>query len=162
MALKSLQDFLVDELKDLYDAEHQITKALPKMQKVASSDKLKTAFEEHLTQTENQIDRLEQAFEHLGKKATRKHCKGVEGLISEGDELIKEGGDPDTVDAALIAAAQKVEHYEMASYGSARTYAQILGMDEVAELLQATLDEEGATDKKLTQIAKNVNVKAMR
>lgn|SRR5690606_9928976 len=161
MELQNLNDLLLDHLKDLYDAEHQITKALPKMAKAASSPQLKTAFEKHLSETENQIRRLEQVFETMGKKATRKTCKGMKGLIEEGEEILKEDAADDVRDAGLIAAAQKVEHYEIASYGTVRAYAEMLGMDEAADLLQKTLDEEGNTDKKLTQLAESrVNVKA--
>ena len=161
MELQNLNDLLLDHLKDIYDAEHQITKALPKMAKAASSPQLKTAFEKHLSETENQIRRLEQVFETMGKKATRKTCKGMKGLIEEGEEILKEDAADDVRDAGLIAAAQKVEHYEIASYGTVRAYAEMLGMDEAADLLQKTLDEEGNTDKKLTQLAESrVNVKA--
>ncbi|HLU09698.1 MAG TPA: ferritin-like domain-containing protein [Oceanobacillus sp.] len=161
MELQNLNDLLLDHLKDLYDAEHQITKALPKMAKAASSPQLKTAFEKHLSETENQIRRLEQVFETMGKKATRKTCKGMKGLIEEGEEILKEDAADDVRDAGLIAAAQKVEHYEIASYGTVRAYAEMLGMNEAADLLQKTLDEEGNTDKKLTQLAESrVNVKA--
>lgn len=161
MELQNLNDLLLDHLKDIYDAEHQITKALPKMAKAASSPQLKTAFEKHLSETENQIRRLEQVFETMGKKATRKTCKGMKGLIEEGEEILKEDAADDVRDAGLIAAAQKVEHYEIASYGTVRAYAEMLGMNEAADLLQKTLDEEGNTDKKLTQLAESrVNVKA--
>lgn len=162
MKMEDLQDLFHDELKDVYDAEHQITKALPKMAKAASSPKLKAAFEEHLTQTEQQIERLKQVFELIGKKPTRKSCKGMKGLIEEGEEMIKEKPDPEVLDAALIAAAQRVEHYEIAAYGCLRTYATHLDMADAKKLLQETLDEEGDTDKKLTMIAeKDINVKAM-
>jgi ferritin-like metal-binding protein YciE len=160
MALKTLQDLLVDAIKDIYDAEHQITKALPKMEKAASSAKLKEAFNQHLSQTEGQIKRLEEVFSILGEKPSRKTCKAMEGLVKEGDELLKEKADAEVLDAGLIAAAQKVEHYEMASYGTARTYANILGHKNAADLLQTTLDEEGNTDKKLTKIAETINQKA--
>jgi ferritin-like metal-binding protein YciE len=153
MGLETLQELYVDELKDLYNAEKQLTKALPKLAAAASSPDLKAGFEEHLKQTEGQIARLEQIFEQLGRGPGGKHCKAMEGLITEGDELIKEGGDPEVLDAALICAAQKVEHYEMASYGTVRTWAKLLGEQEASALLQQTLDEEGQTDKKLTQLA---------
>jgi len=154
--MENLRKLLIEELKDLYDAEHQITEALPKMQKAAGSTELKNAFEVHLRQTENQIKRLEQVFQEFGSDASRKHCKGMEGLIKEGDEITKEHKDKDVVDAGLIVAAQKVEHYEMAGYGSARTHARQLGMNRAADLLQQTLDEEGQTDHKLTQLAEQV------
>lgn len=161
MKLETLNDLLIDHLKDLYDAEHQITKALPKMAEAASSQQLKSAFQQHLSETENQIRRLEQVFETMGKKATRKTCKAMKGLVEEGEEILKEDADPSVRDAGLIAAAQKVEHYEMAGYGTVRTYARMLGMTEAANLLQQTLDEEGMTDEKLTQLAESsVNVQA--
>lgn len=161
MKLESLQDLLVHELKDLYSAENQLVKALPKMTKAAESEDLKAAFEEHLDQTKTQIERLETIFEELGVSPKGKKCKAMEGLIEEGSELISEDAEPSVKDAALIAAAQKVEHYEIAGYGCARTYAQLLGMDKAAELLQETLDEEGETDKKLTELAESVvNVEA--
>jgi ferritin-like metal-binding protein YciE len=161
MEMNVLQDLFHDMLKDTYDAEHQITKALPKMAKAANSSKLKSAFEEHLKQTENHIKRLEQVFESIGKKPTRKSCVGMKGLIEEGSELMKENAEPEVLDAGLIAAAQKVEHYEMAAYGTARSYANLLGMGEAARLLEQTLEEEKATDAKLTSLAEgSVNVKA--
>jgi ferritin-like metal-binding protein YciE len=127
MKLNNLQDLLVEHLKDLYDAEHQLTEALPKMAKAASSRELKSAFEEHLTQTEGHIEHLRQVFEALGKRATRKTCKAMKGLIEEGSEMMKEDADPAVMDAGLIAAAQRVEHYEIAGYGTARTFAYMLG-----------------------------------
>ena len=161
MKLESLQDLLVHELKDLYSAENQLVKALPKMAKGAESEDLKAAFEEHLEVTKTQVERLETIFEELGVSPKGKKCKAMEGLIEEGAELLSEDGEPSVKDAALIAAAQKVEHYEIAGYGCARTYAQLLGMDKAAELLQETLDEEGETDKKLTELAESVvNVEA--
>lgn len=160
--LNTLLDLLVDCLKDIYDSEHQITKALPKMAKNANAPALKKAFETHLEETKVHIERLQQVFTHLGVKAERKPCKGTQGLIEEGEEAIKEKMDPDVRDAALINAAQKVEHYEMAAYGTARTFAQQMGYDQVAQILQTTLDEEGATDKNLTQLAESaINWKAM-
>jgi len=155
MAVRSLENLLVDELRDLLSAEKQITKALPKMAKAASSNELRSAFEEHLTQTQGQIARLEQAFETLGHAARAKKCMGMEGLIEEGKEFLEKEMEPEVLDAALIAAAQKVEHYEIASYGSARTWAQEIGQSEVADLLQATLDEEAETDRKLTELAES-------
>jgi ferritin-like metal-binding protein YciE len=153
MAVRSLENLLIDELRDLLSAEKQITKALPKMAKAASSEELRAGFEEHLTQTQGQIARLEQAFEILGHAARAKKCVAMEGLIEEGKEFLEEEMEPSVMDAALIAAAQKVEHYEIASYGSARTWAQEIGQDQVAELLQATLDEEAETDRKLSKLA---------
>jgi ferritin-like metal-binding protein YciE len=158
MKLNSLQDLYIEELRDLYSAENQITKALPKMAKAASSPKLKTAFEEHLEQTKGHVERLETIFKKLGKSPTGKTCAAMKGLVEEGSELIdeKDDADPAVLDAGLIAAAQRVEHYEMAGYGSVRTFAQLLGENEAADLLQQTLDEEGETDKKLTSLAENV------
>lgn len=156
-----LQELLVDELKDLYSAENQIIKALPKMAKAASSPELKRAFERHLEETRRQVERLNQIGETLDIKLTGKKCKGMEGLIEEGKEIIEEDLDENALDAGLIGAAQKVEHYEIAGYGTARTHAELLGHTRVAKLLQQTLDEEGATDKKLTQLAESViNVEA--
>jgi len=161
MKLESLQDLLIHELKDLYSAETQIVKALPKMAKAASSEELRTAFEEHLEETKKQVERLEQIFERLGTSARGKKCKGMEGLLEEGKEIIEEDGEDMVKDAALISAAQHVEHYEIAGYGCARTFASLLGQEEIAELLQETLDEEGAADKKLTEIAESaINVEA--
>ncbi|MFN3650651.1 MAG: ferritin-like domain-containing protein [Armatimonadota bacterium] len=154
----NLRELLIDEMKDLYDAEHQIVQALEKMSKKASSNDLKMAFDQHRTQTEGQIKRLEQVFEQMDEKATRKTCKGLKGLLSEGEEMMKEISDPEVLDAALISAAQRVEHYEMAGYGTCRTWANLLGEKQAARLLQQTLDEEGETDKKLTMLAeKHIN-----
>ena len=160
MSLKSLDDLFMHELKDILDAERQITKALPKMARAAEDEDLKAGFEEHLRQTEEQIGRLETIFESLDKAARGKHCKGMEGLIKEGDELIKEEEAGPALDAALICAAQKVEHYEIASYGALVEYAKLLEMDEAVELLQTTLAEEKETDEKLTQIASELNLVA--
>jgi ferritin-like metal-binding protein YciE len=153
MKLSNLRDLLVAELQDLYDAENQITKALPKMAKTASSPELKRAFETHLEQTQTHISRLERVFATLDEPPKGKKCKGMEGLLKEGDEMIKEDADPDVKDAGLISAAQRVEHYEMAGYGTVRTYAQILGNTEAQQLLQQTLNEEGETDHLLTRLA---------
>jgi len=155
MKLETIRDLYVEELKDLYDAENQITKALPKMAKAASATELKSAFEQHLKQTEGQVTRLERIFQKLEESPGGKKCKGVAGLLAEGEELIKEDAEPEVRDAGLIAAAQKVEHYEMAGYGTVRAYAQLLGEKEAAQLLQQTLDEEGETDKKLTALAES-------
>jgi ferritin-like metal-binding protein YciE len=162
MKMESLHELFMHGLKDIYDAEHQITEALPKMAKAAKSSELKDGFRTHLQQTQQHIQRLEKIFEMMGKKPTRKKCKGMAGLIKEGDELMKEDADRDVLDAGLIAAAQKVEHYEMAEYGTLRTYARLMGHTDAARLLQQTLDEEGETDKKLTALAeRSINVKAM-
>ena len=161
MEIDSLRKLYVEDLKDLYSAEKQILQALPRMAKKASNPQLKAGFEEHLRQTEEQVKRLDRIFEGLGKSPRGKKCKGMEGLIEEGKEVMQEDMDEETRDAALIAAAQKVEHYEMAGYGTVRTYAQLLGETEAARLLQQTLDEEGATDKKLTALSEALNVEAM-
>jgi ferritin-like metal-binding protein YciE len=161
MKLNSLQDVFVEQLGDLRSAEEQLVKALPKMASAANSPELKEAFEHHLEQTRNHVQRIEEVVANVGLDVPTEHCKGMEGLIKEGDDIVSATGDPAAKDAALIAAAQRVEHYEIAGYGSARTFAQRLGKSDVARLLQETLDEEGATDKKLTQIAETtVNPKA--
>jgi ferritin-like metal-binding protein YciE len=158
-----LFELLVDELKDLYNAENQIIKALPRMTKAATSPELKRAFEKHLAETRRQVERLDQIGRSLDVKLTGKKCHGMEGLIEEGKEIIQEDLDESALDAGLIGAAQKVEHYEIAAYGTARTHAQLLGYDKVARLLQQTLDEEGATDKKLTSLAESIiNVEALQ
>jgi len=162
MELDSLQKLYVEELKDLYSAEKQILQALPKMVKKATHPQLKAAFQEHLEVTQGQLARLDQIFEGLGKSPRGKKCKAMEGLIEEGKETMQEDMDDDVMDAALIAAAQRIEHYEMAGYGTVRTYAQLLGEKDAAKLLQQTLDEEGDADKKLTQLAESsINVEAM-
>ena len=161
MNMDTLRDMFVEELKDLYNAEHQLLKALPKMAKAATSTELKRAFESHLKETEGQVDRLEQVFTSLDLSPKGKKCKAMEGLVEEGAEWMEEDADPDVMDAGLIAAAQRVEHYEMAGYGCVRTYAQLLGETKAAALLQKTLDEEGAADKKLTKLAEQINVEAM-
>jgi ferritin-like metal-binding protein YciE len=160
MQLSTLHDLLVAELKDLYSAETQLVKALPKMAKAASSKALKNGFEKHLKQTEGHVERLEQVCNELGVSPRGKKCKAMENLIKEGAEVIKEDAEPATKDAALIAAAQKVEHYEIAGYGCVRTYAELLGHQKAARVLQKTLDEEGATDKSLTQLATKINFQA--
>src|SRR5687767_1123764 len=144
-SLDSLHALLEEELKDIYDAEKQLTKALPKLAKKASSPDLKAGFEAHLRQTEDQIERLEQVFEQLEMPAKGKPCKGMKNLIAEGNEMIAEAEDEDIRDAVMIAAAQKVEHYEIASYGTVRTWAQLLGMNEVSALLEESLEEEKET-----------------
>jgi ferritin-like metal-binding protein YciE len=161
--MESLRDLYVEELKDLYSAENQILKALPKMAKKASSDELRAAFEEHLEITRSQVERLETIFDDLERSPKGKRCKGMAGLIEEGAEMMKEDAEPDVLDAALISAAQRVEHYEIAAYGTVRTFAERLGLDKHSRLLQQTLDEEGDADKKLTQIAESsVNPEAQR
>ena len=159
--LKSLDDLLVHELQDIYDAEGQIVKALPRMIKAASHPELQAAFEEHLEQTEGQIERLEQAFKLLGVPAKGQKCAGMAGLIEEGKKMMEEDADPAVMDAALIAAAQKIEHYEIASYGCVCTYAEMLGYDQVHDLLGQNLEEEETTDEKLTDLAESViNIEA--
>lgn len=161
MELDTLKELYVEGLKDLYSAENQIIKALPKMIKKASHPELKRAFTAHLRQTEQQAKRLERICRELGEKPTGKKCVGMQGLIEEAKELIGERPDPDVLDAGLLAAAQHVEHYEMAGYGTMRTYARQLGYHDQADLLQATLDEEGDTDHLLTEIAeRSINIDA--
>jgi ferritin-like metal-binding protein YciE len=151
-----LQEYLIEELRDIYWAEKHLVKALPKMAKAATTEELVTAFEEHLTVTEEQVSRLEQVFELLGEKARGKKCEAMEGLVSEAEEIIEETeAGSATRDVALIIAAQKVEHYEIASYGGMTTLAKTLGLDQVAELLGETLEEEKETDELLTQLAEN-------
>jgi ferritin-like metal-binding protein YciE len=153
--MEALKKLLQDELEDIYDAEHQLIKALPKLIERSSSPELQQALKQHLTVTQNQIKRLEQVFETLGEKAKRKPCKGMAGIVSEGSEMLEEDLEESTRDVAIISAAQKVEHYEIASYGTVRTLAQTLGNNEVAELLEETLDEEKEADERLTQIAES-------
>lgn len=152
--MSDLRKLLVDELKDLYDAEHRIVKALPTMIEKTSDEDLRKALENHLEETEGQITRLESAFEHLSQKAQRKACKGIQGILEEGEEALEKAQATGAVkDALIIAGAQRVEHYEIAAYGTARTWAEELDLDEVASLLDETLDEESAADEKLTSIA---------
>ena len=159
--MKSLRDLYVEELKDLYNAEQQILKALPKMVRAASDRDLQRAFSQHEKQTQRQVKRLERIFRQLGETPRGKKCKGMEGLLEEGKDLIQERPEPDVLDAGLISAAQRVEHYEIAGYGTVRAYAQLLGEEEHVALLQETLDEEGETDKKLTALAESsINVEA--
>lgn len=152
----TMDDLFLEEIRDLYDAEKQLTKALPKMAKAASTDELRKAFEDHLKETQNQVARLEQIFEMIDEKGTGKKCAAMTGLIKEGDEVVSETDDSAVRDAGLIAAAQKVEHYEMSGYGSARTHAQMLGHTEAVSLLEETLTEEKAADRKLNDIAENM------
>lgn len=160
MEMESLRDLYIDELKDLWSAEKQILKALPRMAKAASSAELKRGFREHERQTREQVKRIERIMKRLGASPRGKKCVGMEGLLEEGAELIKEKPEPDVLDAGLISAAQHVEHYEMAGYGTVRTWANLLGYDDHASLLQQTLDEEKDTDKKLSQLAEAINVEA--
>jgi ferritin-like metal-binding protein YciE len=162
MKLDSLNKLYVDELKDIYSAETQITKALPRMVKTATSPELKAAFEAHLQETHGQIQRLERIFQTLEKSPRGKKCVGMEGLLEEGKEVMGEDIDPEVLDAALIAAAQKVEHYEISSYGTVRAYAQLLGDNTAVDLLTLTLEEEVGTDEKLTHLAESgINLEAM-
>ncbi len=157
-----LHDLFEDQIKDLYNAENQVIKALPKMAKNATNSQLRTAFERHLEETRNHVARLEQIAEELDFTPKGKKCLGMEGLIEEGKEVMSEF-DEDTLDAGMIGAAQKVEHYEIAAYGTARAHAELLGYTKAARLLQQTLDEEGRTDKKLSQLAESiVNVEALQ
>jgi len=161
MTVNSIEQLFVEELKDLLSAENQITKTLPKLVEAASSTELKSAFENHLKETEGQIERLEKAFKILGNSPRSKTCDGMKGILSEGSEMLHQTSSGDIRDAALIAAAQRVEHYEMAAYGSVRSYAEDLKQSEIAQLLQETLEEEKAADKKLTEISRKVNVRAL-
>jgi ferritin-like metal-binding protein YciE len=156
MKLNTLKQLYIEELRDLYSAENQLLKALPKMAKGASSEELKLAFENHLDQTKVHVERLEEIFERLDETPKGKTCQAMKGLVEEGSEILGEDGEESVLDAGIIAAAQKVEHYEIASYGTVRTFAQLLGEDEAAELLQETLDEEGEADKLLTQLAQEI------
>jgi ferritin-like metal-binding protein YciE len=158
MKLESLRDLYVEQLQDLYNAEQQLIKALPKMAKAASSEELKAAFEDHLGQTRQHAQRIETIFEQMGEKAKGKKCKAMEGLVEEGGEVIKEDMDDGIKDAALIAAAQRVEHYEIAGYGCVRAYATRLGEDDAATLLSQTLQEEKAADEALNDIAEELNI----
>jgi ferritin-like metal-binding protein YciE len=159
MEHKALKELFVDELKDLYSAENQLIKALPKMAKAATSSGLRAGFEEHLEQTKEHARRIEEICTELGEKPTGKKCAGMEGLIDEGKEMMGEFED-DVLDAAMISAAQRVEHYEIAAYGTVRTYAELLGHDRAVELLEQTLEEEKETDQKLTELAGGINVEA--
>jgi ferritin-like metal-binding protein YciE len=160
MEHQALKDLYIDELKDIYNAENQLVKALPKMAKTANSEELRTGFEEHLEQTRGHVQRLEQIFKELGEKPSGKKCKGMEGLVAEGQEIMGEDFEDDVMDAALISAAQRVEHYEIAAYGCVRTWADLLGESEASSLLDKTLEEEKETDEKLTQLAEEINVQA--
>jgi Uncharacterized protein conserved in bacteria len=163
MKLNTLQKLYTDELRDLYNAENQLLKALPKMAKAASSEELKEAFEQHLEQTKGHVKRLEQVFAGLDEKPKGKTCRAMKGLIEEGSEILEEDGENSVRDAGIIVAAQKVEHYEIAGYGSVRTFAHLLGQNKAAELLQATLDEESETNELLNRLAESViNPEAVR
>jgi ferritin-like metal-binding protein YciE len=156
MKIETLQDLFIDELRDLYDAEKQLVKALPKMANAASSSQLRTAFESHLRETEAQVTRLERVFETLGEKPTGQSCDAMKGLIKEGDKMASNVDESPLRDAGLIGAANRVEHYEMAAYGTARTFAEMLGYMDAAQLLEQTLQEEKQADRKLTEIAEQL------
>lgn len=156
MKVDTLDQLLQEELRDIYDAEKQLVKALPKMAKAVSSEELREAINEHLQVTKGQVERLEQVFEKLGTKAKGKTCAGMKGLIEEGEEAVGQSGSAELKDAAIIGAAQRVEHYEIAAYGTARTFAERLGNEEVAELLQETLTEEEEADERLTEISESL------
>jgi ferritin-like metal-binding protein YciE len=158
---ESLRELYIDELRDLYNAETQLVKALPKMAKAASNDQLRGAFEEHLRQTSEHVSRLEQIFERLGEKPGGKKCLGMEGLVKEGAETMKEDYSDEVKDSAIIGAAQRVEHYEMAGYGTVRAIAELLGESEDVSLLEETLEEEKQADQKLTELAEDINPKAV-
>ena len=160
MTVDSIEKLFVEELKDLYSAEKQITKTLPKLAKAASSNELRSAFEHHLKETEGHVQRLDQMFEALGVSPSGKACEGMKGVLEEGAQLLHETEAGDVRDEALIAGAQRVEHYEMAAYGTVRSYAEQLGQPQIVQLLQKTLDEEKAADRKLTSIAQKVHTRA--
>lgn len=160
MATKGLKELYIDELKDLYNAENQLVKALPKLAKAANSDELRAGFEEHLEQTKGHVQRLEQIFGLLDESPKGKKCKGMEGLIEEGNEMAGEDFEGAVLDAGLIGAAQRVEHYEIAGYGTARAFAEVLGKSEHVSLLEETLQEEEETDEKLTKLAEQINAEA--
>jgi ferritin-like metal-binding protein YciE len=160
MEMETLRDLFLDELKDVYHAEGQLVKALPKMAKKADSAELKAAFQQHLEETKVHQERVEQVFGLFDEKPKTKICKAMQGIVEEGKDVMEEDMDPDVMDAALIAAAQRAEHYEIAAYGTLRTYAKLLGESEASKILQSILDEEGATDKKLTKLAERINVEA--
>jgi ferritin-like metal-binding protein YciE len=161
LKLDSLRDLLIEELRDLYNAENQLVEALPKLAEAATSSELKSAFNHHLQETRQHVTRLERIFQQIGEKSSGETCEAMKGLIKEGDVLVKAEGDPSVRDAGLVGAAQRVEHYEIAGYGTARSLARRLGENEIAETLQQTLNEEAQADKKLTSIAESqVNVQA--
>lgn len=162
MNISSIEKLFVEELADLYSAEHQITKALPKMVKAAKSTQLQSAFEHHLRETEGQVQRLEQVFRALGEKPSSRTCDGIKGIIDEGEQMMKQAEEGDIRDLALISGAQRVEHYEMAAYGTVRTDAERLGKQQVANLLEQTLQEEKAADKKLTECTTQIYQRLVR
>jgi len=162
MSIKNLQDLMLEELRDMYHAENQLVKALPQMAKAASTPALKEAFERHLKQTQNQVSRIETIFDELGGDPRGKRCKGMEGIVSEGAEVLEKEGPGGVIDAALIAAAQRVEHYEIAAYGCIRSYANLLGLSDIAKLVDQSLEEEEAADHLLSELAETeVNTMAL-
>ena len=161
MQENSLQGLYVEQLRDLYNAEQQLVKALPKMAKAAKSEELRQGIEEHLEQTKGHVDRLEQIFGAMDESPKGKKCAGMEGLVDEGEEVIKEHSSGGVLDAGLIGAAQRVEHYEIAAYGTVRSFAELLGENEAVDLLQQTLEEEKETDEKLTELSKGINTQAL-
>jgi ferritin-like metal-binding protein YciE len=158
--LNTLNDLLIHDLKDLYSAETQLLEALPRMAEAANSDELQEEFTHHLGETRTHVKRIEAVLTQLGSDTGGITCKAMQGLIAEGQEIIEEQADEAVKDAALIAAAQKVEHFEIAAYGTVRTYAELLGYDDIVQVLQETLEEEGSTDETLTEVAKAINVEA--
>jgi len=160
MEHNALKEVYIAELKDLYDAENRLVKAIPKMAKAASSKKLRSGFEEHLEQTRGHVDRLKEILDAMGEKAGGKKCAGMTGIVKEGEEIMEEDFEGEVMDAALISAAQRVEHYEIAAYGCVRTWAALLGENEASALLEKTLEEEKETDQKLTELAEQINVQA--
>jgi ferritin-like metal-binding protein YciE len=162
MSVDSMEKLLISELKDLYSAENQITKALPKMAKAATSAELRNAFEHHLKETEEQIKRLEQVFEIIGESVKGKTCEGLKGILAEGEQMMHEAPEGPLRDEAMIAGAQRVEHYEMAAYGTVRTYAERLGKQQIVQLMERTLEEEKAADRKLTEVSNKVHSQVRR
>lgn len=160
MEHNELKELYIDELRDLYDAENKLVKALPKLANAANSDKLRAGFEEHLEQTRGHVERLEEIFEALGEKPSGKKCAGMAGLVKEGEEIMDEDFSGAVMDAGLISAAQRVEHYEIAAYGCVNAWAQLLGESEASALLEKTLEEEKETDQKLTKLSEQINVEA--
>jgi ferritin-like metal-binding protein YciE len=160
MKLETMQELFVEQLRDLYDGEQQITKALPKLIDKAKHEDLKDALQEHLDVTHEQIRRLDQIFQMLGEESSGETCKGMKGVLAEGDDLVSDAKDDAVLDASIIASAQRVEHYEIAGYGTVRTYAKLLGRTDIAELLEQTLEEEKGADQTLSEIAESVNIEA--
>src|SRR4029077_16238936 len=156
MKLDTLRKLYIEELRDVYNAENQVLKALPKMTKAASAEELREALQDHLEETKGHVERIEEIFNELNESPKSKTCHGMKGLVEEGSEILEEKGEESVIDAGIIAAAQKVEHYEIATYGTLRTWAELLGETEAADLLQQTLDEEGDADKRLNELAEEI------